>query len=564
MKVGIITILAILILTCRIVNGQLTIKDQEATPNTLLRVNDEGTAGSIYLPHLSTHPGDLDQKLYNYAGKLFWNGNELGSAYSAGGWTNLSGNIYTTTLTDKVGIGTSNPKSHLHIKGQDYSSLRFASNGIWEWTITADDNTFDLVRYTPGWSVLMLSISTATGDFSIPTSRLGIGTITPSASLHVAGYDGALFEGTYAIGTLPKEGSGTRMMWYPKKAAFRAGRVDGVQWDDANIGDYSFAVGNGTYASGESSIAMGFGTKAIAQYTTAMGDRSEANGDFSTAMGFYSIANGDYSTSMGMTTEANGISSTAMGSYTKANGNYSTAIGYGTKANSNHSVAIGVYNVGGGSASGWIETDPLFEIGNSINETQPANAMTVLKNGNVGIGTVTPAYKLDISEGNLLVRGDDGFTANGHEGIVHLGSVHSYIKSEYGYGVKIGAYAAPDAISIKQASGDVGIGTTNPQGKLDVNGAIYQRGSTLHADYVFEDDYELESIEEHSEFMWENKHLKAIPKATVDENGIEYVEVGSHRKGIVEELEKAHIYISQLEESIKLLTKRIEKLEIKN
>ncbi len=82
--------------------------------------------------------------------------------------------------------------------------------------------------------------------------------------------------------------------------------------------------------------------------------------------------------------------------------------------------------------------------------------------------------------------------------------------------------------------GTVGIGTTSPQGKLDVNGSIYQRGSQLHADYVFEDNYKLESIREYAEFMWKNKHLKGIPKAWVDDQGQE----------IVEELEKAHIYIS--------------------
>jgi hypothetical protein len=98
-------------------------------------------------------------------------------------------------------------------------------------------------------------------------------------------------------------------------------------------------------------------------------------------------------------------------------------------------------------------------------------------------------------------------------------------------------------------------------GKLDVNGAIYQRGSVLHADYVFDNDYKLESIVEHSDFMWENKHLKAISKAQKDENGQEIIEVGAHQKGIVEELEKAHIYIEQLNAKNSELEDRITKLE---
>ena len=91
----------------------------------------------------------------------------------------------------------------------------------------------------------------------------------------------------------------------------------------------------------------------------------------------------------------------------------------------------------------------------------------------------------------------------------------------------------------------VGIGTATPQGKLDVNGPIYQRGGQLHADYVFEPDYRLESIEEHSKFMWSNRHLTAMPGVQKDESGQEVIEMGSHRRGIVEELEKAHIYIEQ-------------------
>jgi len=83
----------------------------------------------------------------------------------------------------------------------------------------------------------------------------------------------------------------------------------------------------------------------------------------------------------------------------------------------------------------------------------------------------------------------------------------------------------------------------------------------LHADYVFESVYELETIDEHSTFMWSEKHLKAIPKARLDNNGMEVVEVGSHRKGIVEELEKAHIYIEQLHKQIRTMDERLAKIE---
>ncbi|MFO1430568.1 MAG: hypothetical protein U1F76_10590 [Candidatus Competibacteraceae bacterium] len=100
-------------------------------------------------------------------------------------------------------------------------------------------------------------------------------------------------------------------------------------------------------------------------------------------------------------------------------------------------------------------------------------------------------------------------------------------------------------------------------GKLDVNGSIYQRGTPLHADYVFESGYELESIQEHAEFMWKNKHLRSIQPVTTDESGLEVVEVGSHFRSILEELEKAHIYIDQLHKQNKVLEERLAMIEEK-
>ncbi len=99
-------------------------------------------------------------------------------------------------------------------------------------------------------------------------------------------------------------------------------------------------------------------------------------------------------------------------------------------------------------------------------------------------------------------------------------------------------------------------------GRLDVEGGIYQKGRVLHADYVFESNYQLESIEKHAEFMWSNKHLKEIHKAKVDENDMEIVEVGAHRRGIVEELEKAHIYIRHLHQRLNELEKKLASLEV--
>jgi hypothetical protein len=82
---------------------------------------------------------------------------------------------------------------------------------------------------------------------------------------------GLLARGTLNTGTIPATGAGTRMMWFPNKAAFRAGTVLGDQWDDANIGTASTAMGAGTVARGNFSVAMGSGTVAMGEHSSAVG-----------------------------------------------------------------------------------------------------------------------------------------------------------------------------------------------------------------------------------------------------------------------------------------------------
>ena len=71
------------------------------------------------------------------------------------------------------------------------------------------------------------------------------------------------------------------------------------------------------------------------------------------------------------------------------------------------------------------------------------------------------------------------------------------------------------------------------------------------ADFVFNDTYKLESIEDHGNYMFKNKHLPALSSVYNYENYINIYNSEQRREDIVLELEKAHIYIFELNEKIK-------------
>ena len=104
--------------------------------------------------------------------------------------------------------------------------------------------------------------------------------------------NGFAVTGALNAGSIPVEGAGPRMMWFPGRAAFRAGRVVGTAWNLSQIGEASVAFGTETTASGHSAVAMGFETFASGTSSAAIGSFVEASGDFSTAMGTGASTNG--------------------------------------------------------------------------------------------------------------------------------------------------------------------------------------------------------------------------------------------------------------------------------
>jgi hypothetical protein len=218
-------------------------------------------------------------------------------------------------------------------------------------------------------------------------------------------------------------GFGPRFVWYPGKSAFRAGSSDGTSWENAEIGVGSFAAGSGTTAKGNFSAAFGGSTKAMGDHSVSFGSGNEAigkgalaTGNNTKAIGDYSVALGDKVQSMGANSFAAGLSSISFGSSsvafgesTHAGGQASVALGVGTVAKAYSGVALGTYNNiqdnAVGTKAGATPADRIFQIGNGTSEQSLSNVLTVLRNGNVGIGdnVLNPTYKLEIG-GRARVR----------------------------------------------------------------------------------------------------------------------------------------------------------------
>ncbi|RAR50441.1 tail fiber domain-containing protein [Flavobacterium lacus] len=357
--------------------------------------------------------------------------------------------LFSTTLLAQVGINTTTPNAQLDIRSSNQvapastDGMLIPKIDTFPATNPAVDQQGMLVYLTsdvgsnqPGfyyWDNITTSwipikgTDTGTLDQAYDFGGVGNGrSITADGgAVTINGTDGLVSTGTLSSGAVAPSGAGTRMVWNPRKAAFRAGNVSSsgnFAWDDNRIGIGSTAFGHTTQATGQYSTAFGDMAEATGYASTSFGFQNTASGNISTAFGGGNAASGELSVAFGNGATASGMRSTAFGTQNEASGFNSTAFGQNNQARSYSETVIGIgattYTPSTNGATQFRTanaTDRLFVIGNaidsnnnsSVDATERSDAMVVLKNGATGIGSSTPNALLDIDsndKGVLIPR----------------------------------------------------------------------------------------------------------------------------------------------------------------
>jgi len=195
----------------------------------------------------------------------------------------------------------------------------------------------------------------------------------------------------------------------------------------------------------------------------------------------------------------------------------------------------------------------------------PSSSIDVAADGDVGIGTSSPDASLDI-EGS---SGNEGIRVTDTNAIVEEHADMLILTANGGQGFQLEDSDAGRSWFFTQntagrfvINSTLGVGNefnlNGANGNLTLLGSITTgMGNTCDAgcDRVFQPDYEVESIEQHAEFMWENSHLQGVGP-TPETGGS--INLNQKVGGILNELEKAHIYIEQLHQRLERLEALLE------
>ena len=225
---------------------------------------------------------------------------------------------------------------------------------------------------------------------------------------------GVIALGQIGYGIIPATGAGWRMMWHPYKVAFRAGYADaGGQFDESNIGFYSWAGGALSKAAGNYAFAMGNQNSAEAQCAVAIGSGNNVFGNASDGFATCGVA-------LGLNNDVKDQAGVAIGQNNWSDGDAAVAIGYTTTADADYSMAFGYRASTNGRTGAKVfgdasTTDSIEAVANNEFAVRAAGGFrfrsnATLTNGcNIAAGgaSITCASSITLKENFLDVDGED-------------------------------------------------------------------------------------------------------------------------------------------------------------
>lgn len=217
--------------------------------------------------------------------------------------------------------------------------------------------------------------------------------------------------------------------------------------------------------------------------------------------------------------------------------------------------------------------------------TSNGNVIMTASSGKVGIGVDYPEEKLHINGairgggeyGQLTLRGDNGSVtigASDNQMLAFVTDRNNFVFNKSIYN-QTGVFSSwnntnltlntngINRVTILKHNGNMGVGVSNPQYRLDVAGTIRAQEILVNnvsgADFVFEEGYYLRPLSDVKMFIKKNKHLPEIqPAKDMQENGVNMNEL---QIKLLQKIEELTLYLIQQDQIIQELRKEVELLK---
>jgi hypothetical protein len=276
--------------------------------------------GSVLTSALVAQPGSL-------GGNNNWTGTNTFSALSAGG-----------TRIASVG----NP-----VAATDAVNKAYVDSGF--------------VQFVPGAE--QLSVGDANGTAPMINLRggstccSGPGGHTP-AWFKVFQNGSFVATGNLGIGVSPMQGKGYRTSWDSYKGAFRSGYADN-EWDDANVGFFSWAGGSNSTAIGLYALAFGDTNSAESTSSIVFGSGNQVKGAAGFSAGAGNRVCDTYGVALGNNAKSGGplINGKCDPDTFNIRGLAAVAIGYNVTADQDHTTAMGKFASNNGFTGTFVWSD---------------------------------------------------------------------------------------------------------------------------------------------------------------------------------------------------------------